>query len=175
MNAYTYTIFIMKPLYVCRLWNNYDINGNGFLDRAELSLLVKDILKNMAKQQHVMTQYVQSLFASDESTYQCRGNSLAYMYMHTYIHTQYCSVCLFLSFICVYIHTYIRAEDDDDYEEEINELFQELSVNADSLAQEIQGRLDVNKDGKISKEEFVTNFGVVLQTKLDRFLRATYS
>jgi len=44
------------------------VDGNGFLEPAEAEALIKDLLKFIAKQQHLVRKYTQSMFDDDEES-----------------------------------------------------------------------------------------------------------
>jgi len=113
------------------LWAEYDRDGNGYLDRGELKLLVDSLLKRLHQERSFTQNFVHHMF--DEKHHEKSTKDDA--------------------------HNLVRG------------MTRELKEEASLVAAELLGRLDTNRDGKVSKEEFTALFNMWFEHKVSTELR----
>jgi len=115
---------------IAALWEKFDADKSGALDGAEVRLLVKEVLGQIAQEKTVLTKYMQSMF--DENT---------------------------------------EAAQKQEIHGRLKHLHGELYHRSEGVAKQLMNRLDTNKDGKVTKEEFVQAFAQWLEQYHEREIR----
>jgi Ca2+-binding EF-hand superfamily protein len=107
------------------LWAEYDRDGNGYLDKHELKLLVDALLKRLHQERAFTQNFVHHMF--DDKTEKTVKEDA---------------------------HNLMRG------------MTKDLKDESHSVAAELLNRLDANRDGKVSKEEFTSLFNMWFEHKV---------